>query len=242
MVAGCAMSAKLKSIKGASLFGRFFLRRARPTTNSTDEEKECQLKFNIKLYQKFIHRHFKEVCARSYTFTLSRSSEIEKEKVDFSELLSKSVNQASLIMYNNMKEDYKNSIRKIMISSNPVTRVQEYILTKANQEFGVDKYGLYIIDSDLEKNTDKTKLHKNTVIDKLLDYDYIDTENTDYTYLREEESISEEANLSQMDISDVASISDTENDFCASLTFNGKKISMYETEVLTESITAPDST
>mmetsp|Transcript_7582 Transcript_7582/g.8625 ORF Transcript_7582/g.8625 Transcript_7582/m.8625 type:complete len:178 (+) Transcript_7582:183-716(+) len=169
--------------------------------------------------------------------TVSNSNE-DKKKVDFSQIICKSTNDTILIHYLNQKEEFKKSVKKIMISSNPVTRVEKYKQALIEEKMDHHKTGLYIIDSDLEKTN---FLHKNHLIDKLLDYDYIDTENTDYSYLKEEESISEEANCS-LDFSDNVSITSDQSDGFSAITFNGKKLSMYETEILTESITAPEST
>jgi hypothetical protein len=136
------------------------------------------------------------------------------------------------------KEMFRNSISKIIGPRSHVSRIHNYLQWKAREEFGVDSAGIYVLDSERPPNSYCNKqikspfVHQSSVIEKLLDSDYIDTENTDYTYLQEE--------------SDYECESDSHKDLDLSgefeFTFNGKAVSLYNTEVMSESNTAPEST
>ena len=78
-----------------------------------------------------------------------------------------------------------------------------------------------------------SKIHRFSVIQNILDYDYVDTENTDYIYLKEEED----------NFGEGANVTNDLNESCNfELTFNEKALSMYETEYIAEPTTAAGST
>ena len=199
------------------------------------------------MYKNMIIRKFGDYYdEKIYTFNQNFSSE-KKEKVDFSLLLSRSDTELTFMHYLNQKELFRISLRKLMVPSGPITGIHNYLKNKAMEEFGVDKYGLYILDSNFDKSkfcNRKLKgafTHKSSIIHNILDYDLIDTENTDYTYIVEEDNFYDNVDSSQIDIIEGNSLSESLSDNCETITFNGKVLSMYETEVLGESITAPDS-
>uniref|UniRef100_A0A7S3P2C2 Uncharacterized protein n=1 Tax=Euplotes crassus TaxID=5936 RepID=A0A7S3P2C2_EUPCR len=160
-------------------------------------------------------------------------------------MVTRAINEVTYLRYLQMREQYKDSVRSMMVASTPILGVTNYIGQKTMVETGYKTSGMYVLNSDIDRNifcdrAIKTPfLHKTSAIDRVLDCDFIDTENTDYTYIRDEESISDCSNIPSVGLD---SSEEPEINMTTSLTFNGKDISIYQTEYLYDSITAPEST
>lgn len=117
-----------------------------------------------------------------------------------------------------------------------ILRIHNYMLWSLRDQYGMNNIGLYIVD----QSNDSSKFcnrqlstnygHKYQMIANKLDYDIIDTENTDYTYIHEEEEFTNDSNHINSD--NVMNTSQASN-----FEFNGKIISLSNTEVLTASHT-----
>mmetsp|Transcript_22703 Transcript_22703/g.26066 ORF Transcript_22703/g.26066 Transcript_22703/m.26066 type:complete len:90 (+) Transcript_22703:464-733(+) len=83
--------------------------------------------------------------------------------------------------------------------------------------------------------------HQSSIIQKLLDTDFIDTENTDYSYLQDLNT-DEEMVASSEQAENQSSFFGNESDQSDDITFNGVKLSIYRTELMSDSHTAPEST
>ncbi|CAI2379285.1 unnamed protein product [Moneuplotes crassus] len=235
------MAQKMKAAKSASLLGRIFIRRGRPLLGNDDDE-EGSVKNRFEVFTKvFNHKYHNCFLKNSTVKPNNKPSLIKFENIDFSSLISRALTEVTFLRYLQKREDYRNSVRAIMVPSSPILGLTKYITQKALVDHGYNKTGLYVINSDAERDKfcdraiRNTFLHKSIAIDRLLDCDFIDTENTDYTYIRDEDNLSECSNIPVIDHKEpVINIT-------TSLTLEGKDVSIYETKYIEESSTAQGS-
>ena len=233
MESSCILSQKLKQIAGASLLGRTPFRNIRRNTKAEDEDDNYLMRSHRAFYKAFGHQFGKYVIRNHSNWSLPQHRNSEKESVDLKELMSRSVIDITYLNFLRKKELFMSSLRKMMPPPSYITKVQNYSIGKLQEQSGVDKSGLYVLDSNNSPNLYWSKkiqshyFHQRTIIGKLLDVDYIDTENTDYTYISEESEFNESG--------DQCSVPEHK------LEFNGKEVSMYSTQLQSESNTAPES-
>ena len=119
-------------------------------------------------------------------------------------------------------------------------RIHNYLVWKFSEDNGVDHFGVYVVDDKNDDNSfcnkkmPKSFRHQSSLYQKLLDADYIDTENTDFTYIDEFDN--DEAAL-------VAGLlkNKHEDSLIGDITIDGKVLTVYHTEIMTDSNTAPES-
>ena len=138
------------------------------------------------------------------------------------------------------KEIFKTSLRKLIGPPSQMLKTHNYLIWKIGEENGVDHLGVYVVDDKSDDNSycnkkmSKSFRHQSSVIQKILDSDYIDTENTDFTYIDDFES------------EDVAIVNGVPSNnhvhsTIGDITIDGKIMTVYHTEIMSDSNTAPES-
>lgn len=239
MESGCILTQKLKSMGASSIFGKLGCRRFRTSTKNVDEEEEEKPFIDLHIYRKFCRVQFGSL---DYTnANKRRSSSVDKKKLNIKKLTSRSAHDVSYLHKLKREEIFKASLRRLTGPRSHMLRIQNYLVWKVSEANGVDSYGVYVVD---DKNSDnsfcnkpmaKSFRHQSSVVDKLLDTDCIDTENTDFTYIDDFDV--DEAALS------AGAIKHTLGDesILGDITVNGKVLTVYHTEILSDSNTAPES-
>lgn len=244
MEARCFLIHKLKSLGATTILGRFGfnIRKFRIAAKPIDEEEEEKKKQDYSIYNDFCKRNFGDINYEIMKNSIPKT--VQPEKIDLTEIVSRSIADVSYYHYLKRKEMFKQSLRKLTGPSSQIMRAHNYLEYKVKEEFGVDTYGLYVIDNKSDessycgKSINSQFYHQSSVIQKLLDTDYINTENTDYTYIEEELG-------ADYEYSDIEAVEENEPNSHYStpgeITFNGKALSLYNTEILTNSNTEAET-
>ena len=233
---GCILQHHLKALAGTSIIANIGCRRFRSAVNSLNNNEE-KGRFRMKLFLNFTKRRFQKSNNSNHcSMCDAEKVQSDDEKAEKSLAVQGPLMDSAFYYYLMRREMVKNSYRKLMGSSSQILNIHEYMLWKMKEDYGVNNLGFYVSNKNSEntyfcnRKLSTSFQHKLSVIDNILDYDKIDTENTDYTYIHEEE---------QYDESDTAGQVEEAEAHLDEFEFNGKIISLTNTEILTNSQTLP---